>query len=71
MTPEEISLFCQQAELLLSSGLPLHEGMPTLAENYTGTPYAEQLKQVGEEVSVTGSLYAGVKESELFPVYMR
>lgn len=71
MTPAEISLFCQQAELLLSSGLPLHEGVPTLAEEYAGTPYAKAMTALGEEVSVTGSLYAGMKESPLFPVYMR
>ena len=26
MTPSEVSLFCQQVELLLQSGIPLYEG---------------------------------------------
>ncbi len=27
MTPSEVSLFCQQVELLLQAGIPLYEGM--------------------------------------------
>ena len=50
MTPSEISLFCQQVELLLQAGIPLHEGMRSLAENYQGTPYDAQLKELAEQV---------------------
>ena len=71
MTPSEISLFCQQVELLLQAGIPLHEGMRSLAENYQGTPYDAQLKKLAEQVEKTGSLYEGMKDSTLFPVYAK
>ncbi|MDO4483068.1 MAG: type II secretion system F family protein [Clostridia bacterium] len=71
LSAAEVSLFCQQVELLLSSGLPLHEGMPTLAANYASTPYAAEMTKLGEEINMTGSLYSGVKDSPLFPKYMK
>lgn len=71
MTPSEISLFCQQVELLLQSGIPLHEGMRSLAENYQTTAYREALQELAEKVDQTGSLYEGMRESPLFPAYAR
>lgn len=69
MTPSEVSLFCQQVELLLQSGIPLHEGMRSLAENYQTTAYRDALNALAEKVDETGSLYEGMRESPLFPVY--
>ena len=71
MTPSEVSLFCQQVELLLQSGIPLYEGMRSLADNYQSTPYREALTELAQKVDETGSLYEGMRESPLFPAYVR
>ena len=49
MTPSEVSLFCQQVELLLQAGIPLYEGMRSLAENYQDTPYHAELTALAEQ----------------------
>ncbi len=71
MTPSEVSLFCQQVELLLQSGIPLYEGMRSLADNYQSTPYREALTELAQKVDETGSLYEGMRKSPLFPAYVR
>ena len=53
MTPSEVSLFCQQVELLLQSGIPLYEGMRSLADNYQSTPYREALTELAQKVDET------------------
>lgn len=67
MTPSEVSLFCQQVELLLQSGIPLYEGMRSLADNYQSTPYREALTELAQKVDETGSLYEGMRKSPLVP----
>lgn len=71
LSPQELSLFCQQVELLLSSGLPLHDGMPTLASHYAGTPAEAAMKAMAQQVFETGSLALGVKDCPLFPTYLK
>lgn len=71
MKADELSLFCQQVELLLSAGLPLHDGMTNLTDGYANTPYAQRMTQLGKAVEETGSLYEGMKDSTLFPHYLR
>ena len=71
MTPSEVSLFCQQVELLLQAGIPLYEGMRSLAENYQDTPYHAELTALADKVDETGSLYEGMKDSPMIPLYAR
>lgn len=71
MTPSEVSLFCQQVELLLQAGIPLYEGMRSLAENYQDTPYHVELTVLADKVDETGSLYEGMKDSPMIPLYAR
>lgn len=71
MTPAEISLFCQQVELLLQAGIPLYDGMRSLAENYREGALSEAMAQMAHRVEESGSLYEGVKESALLPDYAR
>ena len=72
MTAEELSSFCDQIALMLSSGMTLRDGVEMLAEDEAREkakthPYSDLLPAVGE----TGSLYAALKEQEEnWPRYM-
>ena len=72
MTSEELSGFCDQIALMLSSGMTLRDGVEMLAEDEQkekakNHPYSDLLPAVEE----TGSLYAALKEQEEnWPQYM-
>ena len=72
MSSEELSSFCDQIALMLSSGMTLRDGIEMLAEdemkgNDKNHPYTNLYKVVDE----TGSLYVAMKENESdWPSYM-
>ena len=72
MSSEELSSFCDQIALMLSSGMTLRDGIEMLAEdemkeNTKVHPYTNLYKVVDE----TGSLYVAMKENESdWPSYM-
>ena len=72
MSSEELSSFCDQIALMLSSGMTLRDGIEMLAEdemkgNEKVRPYTNLYKVVDE----TGSLYVAMKENEEdWPSYM-
>jgi len=72
MSSEELSSFCDQVSLMLSSGMTLRDGIEMLAEdemkgNDKVHPYTNLYKVVDE----TGSLYVAMKENEAdWPSYM-
>ncbi len=66
----EVSLFCQQAAMILKAGIPLYDGMEVLCQNYKDTPYRAAFQKIYEGVRDGGSLYEGVKAAGFFPNYM-
>ncbi len=72
MSSEELSSFCDQIALMLSSGMTLRDGIEMLAEDEMKGkdkihPYTNLYKVVDE----TGSLYVAMKENEdEWPSYM-
>ncbi len=72
MTAEELSSFCDQIALMLSSGMTLRDGIEMLAEDEVkgddrDHPYSDLLYGVEE----TGSLYQAMKANEeSWPSYM-
>ena len=73
MSSEELSSFCDQIALMLSSGMTLRDGIEMLAEDEMKDkslkvhPYTDLYKVVDE----TGSLYIAMKENEEnWPSYM-
>ncbi len=66
----EVSLFCQQAAMLLKAGIPLYDGMEVLYRSYEETEYKESFAKIYEGVKSGGSLYEGIKEAGFFPSYM-
>lgn len=66
----EVSLFCQQAAMIMKSGIPLYDGMELLYQNYKETEYASAFQKIYEGVRDGGTLYEGVKAAGYFPDYM-
>ena len=67
---QEISGFCSQVGLILDAGLPLYDGMETLAEAAADSEYADKYKEVSRVVNETGSLSEALKESGDWPDYL-
>ena len=70
ITSEELSSFCSQVALILSAGLPLYDGMETLAETTKGTEYADLYEAASKKVNETGSLYEALKADNRWPTYL-
>ena len=72
LSPEELSVFCDQIALMLESGMTLKDGIDMLAEDEEKQgakvrPYS----LMRETIEETGSLYIAMKERESeWPHYM-
>lgn len=66
----EISLFCSQVHMMLSSGLALYEGVEALMRSYHGTESEAIFSRLSEEVSRTGLLSEAFKSDASWPKYL-
>jgi len=70
LTSAELSSFCSQVALILSAGLPLYDGMETLAETAKGSEYADVYENASKAVNETGSLYQALQQDKRWPTYL-
>ncbi len=70
IAPEETSIFCEQVALILSAGMPMHDGIEALSENYASTRDAATFKAIAGAVNETGSLSQALAVGGIFPKYM-
>ena len=63
----EISGFCSQIQMMLSSGLALYEGIEALARSYQGTENESVYTRLSENVSETGLLSEAFRRDPLWP----
>ena len=66
----ELSNFCGQVALILEAGLPLYDGMETLAGADQSSSNADVYAAASKVVTETGSLYAALKEDKRWPEYL-
>ena len=66
----ELSSFCGQVALIIESGLPLFEGMETLAETDKKSANAGMFRSASEGVGQTGTLYGALKDDGRWPDYL-
>ena len=66
----ELSSFCSQVALILSAGLPMYDGMETLAEAGKDSEYADLYRAASKGVNETGSLYQALKQDDRWPTYL-
>ena len=69
LSSAELSSFCGQVALILEAGLPLYDGMETLAEGEKGTN-ADLYQAASRGVTETGSLYDALKADGRWPSYL-
>lgn len=70
LAPEELSLFCEQVGMILSAGIPLYDGMESLAKSYAGDAYGARFTEIYKSLLANGSLSAALSQSKLFPPYL-
>ncbi|MBQ8159307.1 MAG: type II secretion system F family protein [Clostridia bacterium] len=66
----ELSVFCSQIALILESGLPLYDGMETLAETGKDSANADMYTAASNGVNEHGSLYEALKADDRWPEYL-
>ena len=70
LSAAELSTFCGQVALILEAGLPLYDGMETLAGTENGGRNSAVYASASKGVTETGSLYEALKADESWPDYM-
>lgn len=66
----EVSSFCGQMALILSSGVSAAEGINIMVEDSKDRSEKEILQQIYDRLLETGSLGLALEETQLFPPYM-
>ncbi len=69
LPPIEVALFCEQAAMLLSAGIPLSDGMETLCVNYNTGAFADVFARIANRVKIS-KLHSALSEAGVFPPYM-
>lgn len=67
---DELSVLCEQIALILRSGLPLHDGIEALCDDYQETRYSSAFSTLNQTVLDTGSLHQALGNAGIFPDYM-
>ena len=70
MSSAELSIFCGQVALILEAGLPLYDGMETLAGADKDSANADMYLSASKGVNENGSLYETLKEDGRWPEYL-
>lgn len=70
LSAAELSTFCGQVALILEAGLPLYDGMETLAGAEQSGPFGEVYASASRGVTETGSLYEALKADDHWPDYL-
>ena len=70
LSSAELSNFCGQVALILEAGLPLYDGMETLAGADQNSENADLYVSASKGVTEKGSLYDALKEDDRWPEYL-
>ncbi len=70
LPPEETALFCEQVALVLKAGIPLYDGMETLAASYRGSRYEARFEQIRDCLMNNGTLCDALESTGIFPRYV-
>ena len=70
LSAAELSTFCGQVALILEAGMPLYDGMETLAGTGASSGNADMYQSASRGVTETGSLYEALKSDGRWPDYL-
>ena len=69
LPPDETALFCEQVAMVLKAGIPLSDGMETLARSYADSRYGARFEQICAALEKRGTLSDALSEAGIFPDY--
>lgn len=70
LPPDETALFCEQVAMVLKAGIPLGDGMETLARSYAGSRYGARFEGMRVALERRGTLAQALEDAEIFPGYL-
>ena len=70
LTEQEVSVFCAELSMLLSSGMSLEQGIIAMEEEEKTEDGKKLLSDIYEQMEVGSNLYNAMKETECFPTYV-
>lgn len=70
LSSEELSGFCAQVAMMLSSGLALYDGMEALVQTRKGSVHADLYEKLNRALLETGTLHEALKSDERWPKYL-
>ena len=70
LPPDETALFCEQVAMVLKAGIPLSDGMETLARSYADSRYGARFEQICIALEKRGTLSEALSEAGIFPDYL-
>jgi len=70
LPPDETALFCEQVAMVLKAGIPLGDGMETLARSYAGSRYGARFESMRAAFERRGAFSAALEDAGIFPRYM-
>ena len=70
LPPEETALFCEQVAMVLKAGIPLSDGMETLAKSYADSRYGARFLSIQTALEQRGSLSDALEDAHIFPQYL-
>lgn len=66
----ELSFFCNQLAMILSSGISCFEGLSMMQEESENEEEKQILLEISNHLEATGNLFQSLKETGLFPSYL-
>jgi len=66
----ELSFFCNQLAMILSSGISILEGLSMMREESENEEEKQILIEISAHLEETGNLYESLKATDLFPSYL-
>jgi len=70
LPPDETALFCEQVAMVLKAGIPLSDGMETLARSYADSRYGARFLAIQKTLEQRGSLSDSLEDAGIFPKYL-
>jgi len=70
LPPDEIALFCEQIAMVLKAGIPLNDGMETLARSYAGSRYGARFESMRAALEHRGTFSEALEDAGIFPGYL-
>ena len=67
LPPDETALFCEQVAMVLKAGIPLGDGMETLARSYAGSRYGERFEEMRAALERRGTFSQALEDAGIFP----